>query len=179
MVQWARPRETTSEQASEGAIKRKSKSRLKGWGPCLGLALRVPSQSRPIPASSASPHALSSPNHTRAFGPGPRAESRPRGWNHGGGRPTETLALGPRPPSALTHSPTLPPPRIRRLCHRHRLGGCTHVCDLDGWRGQVLGLQRQRPAGDREQDGSDEARGCARWERREGGGGGGCLSVCV
>ncbi len=32
----------------------------------------------------------------------------------------------------------------------------------------MLGLERLRSAGDREHDGSDEPRGCARWERGDG-----------
>ncbi len=52
-------------------------------------------------------------------------------------------------------------PFARRLCRRHRPGICPHVRDCERGRGQVLGIQRLRAAGHRQQDGCDESGGCS------------------
>ncbi len=51
--------------------------------------------------------------------------------------------------------PLAPPSHVRRLRHRHRLGKLAHVRHRVGWRGQVLGQELKRAAGDREHGGSN------------------------
>jgi hypothetical protein len=58
------------------------------------------------------------------------------------------------------HIPTFPRRFIR---HCHSRGVSPHVRDRDRRRGQVLGLQRRGPAGDREQRKSKQTGGCDRY----------------
>jgi hypothetical protein len=125
---------------------------------CVGRALRVRSQSRPGFVRILPRPLLSQPHSSLRARPAGREQAQGMGawWGQ-----------THRDPRAPPETPPPFTPRGRRLRHRHRLGGSPHVRDRVGWRGQVLGHQQLRPAGDWEQDGSDKPRGCARWREKK------------